>query len=87
MSALRRLVPALVAGGVMLFTAAGCQWHDGTCYVDKVFTSYTERLGVDYRTTTNSSGATVTLKMDVYSPPATDRASNRPAVIWGFGGA
>jgi acetyl esterase/lipase len=87
MSALRRLVPALVAAGVMAFTVVGCQWPDGTRYVDKVFTSYTERLGVDYRTTTNSTGATVTLKMDVYSPPTTDRARNRPAVIWGFGGA
>jgi acetyl esterase/lipase len=71
----------------MASTAVGCQWPDNTRYVDAVFSSYTEKLGVDYRTTTNSSGASVTLKMDIYSPPASDTARNRPAVIWGFGGA
>lgn len=86
MRRLRGLLPALLAVGLIAVTATGCRWPAGTRYVDEVFGTYTEQLGITYRTAKNASGANVTLKMDVYLPPATDRARNRPVVIWGFGG-
>ena len=81
----RRLVPAIV-GLALLLTAVGCEWPDNTRYVDQVFATVTTTNDVTYRETTDAQGNPVTLKLDVYRP-ANDTATNRPAVIWGFGGA
>jgi acetyl esterase/lipase len=54
-------------------------------YLAGVFDDVEVRDGLVYRTTTNSRGQTVDLKLDVYEP-AGDRASLRPAIVWMFGG-
>jgi acetyl esterase/lipase len=82
----RRLVPALVGLALMAATAVGCQWPDGTRYVDTVFGSTTTTRDIPYRTTTDYQGNPITLKLDVYRPQG-DTRTDRPAVIWGFGGA
>jgi acetyl esterase/lipase len=81
---LRRIVPAL-AGLALLVSATGCDWPEGTRYVDKVFDTYTTTADVTYRTTTDFQGNTVDLKLDIYQP-AGDTASQRPAIMWMFGG-
>jgi acetyl esterase/lipase len=86
MRTLRRLVPALVVVAVLATTAAGCDWPEGTRYVHPVFTSVTTTKDIPYRTTTDYQGNPITLKLDVYRPQG-DTVTNRPAVIWGFGGA
>lgn len=88
MRQLGRGVPAL-AGVVMAATAAvGCQWPDGTRYVDHVFAAEQVRVTTDitYDTVVDSQGQQITLELDVYAPPAGDTVTERPAVIWGFGG-
>jgi acetyl esterase/lipase len=35
----------------------------------------------------NISGQTITLKLDVYSPPASDAVTSRPAIVWVHGGS
>jgi acetyl esterase/lipase len=83
-TALRRLGPALLA--LALFgSAAGCDWPAGTRYVQRVFEATDVTRDIVYRTTTNAAGQTVQLKLDIYTPRG-DTATNRPAVIWGFGG-
>jgi acetyl esterase/lipase len=86
MRTLRRLVPALVVVAVLATSAAGCNWPDGTRYVHQVFGNVTATKDVPYRTTTDYQGNPITLKLDVYRPQG-DTATDRPAVIWGFGGA
>jgi acetyl esterase/lipase len=88
MRQLRRGVTALVGLAVVATTAAGCEWPDGTRYVDTVFAADQVRVTTDvtYDTVTNSQGQQITLELDVYSPPAGDTVTERPVVIWGFGG-
>ncbi|MGZ4799997.1 MAG: neocarzinostatin apoprotein domain-containing protein [Acidimicrobiia bacterium] len=56
-----------------------------TRYLAPVFDNVDVTDGVVYRHTTNSHGAPVDLALDVYRP-AGDTATNRPAVMWMFGG-
>jgi acetyl esterase/lipase len=85
MTALRRVASA-VAGLTLLATAvAGCEWPDGTRYVDVVFDATDASMGVVYRTTTNSAGQQVELKMDIYRPRG-DTETERPVQMWMFGG-
>ena len=56
-------------------------------YRDEVFTSVVKTSDVEYGTAVvRSSGATVSLRLDVYSP-AGDSATGRPAIIWVHGGS
>lgn len=82
----RRLVPAIVGLALLAMTAVGCDWPDNTRYVDPVFGAVTTTRDITYRDTTDAQGNPVTLKLDVYRPE-NDTATDRPAVIWGFGGA
>jgi acetyl esterase/lipase/putative cell wall-binding protein len=54
-------------------------------YRDDIATSATKTSDVTYRTATNRSGASVTLKLDVYEP-AGDTVTSRPVIIWVHGG-
>lgn len=54
-------------------------------YRDAIASTVTKTSGITYRTATNRSGASVTLKLDVYEP-ADDTVSSRPAVVWVHGG-
>jgi acetyl esterase/lipase len=87
MKTARRLVPAIVGLALLAMTAVGCDWPDNTRYVDPVFTNVTTTKDITYRNTTDAQGNPVTLKLDVYRPENDKVTSNRPAVIWGFGGA
>lgn len=55
-------------------------------YRDQVFTSVTTTSDVTYGAATNLSGQSVTLKLDVYTPPGADPVTQRPAVVWVHGG-
>ena len=54
-------------------------------YRDDVATSVTKTSDITYRTATNRSGTSVTLKLDVYEP-ADDVVTSRPAIVWVHGG-
>ncbi len=54
-------------------------------YLSPVFDNVDLTEGIVYRSTTNSHGDPVDLKLDVYQP-AGDTAPLRPAVMWMFGG-
>jgi len=82
----RRLMTAVAAVAVAAGTLAGCDWPEGTRYVDVVFDGYEATTGIPYRTTTTHTGEPITLHLDVYEP-AGDTAEQRPVVMWMFGGA
>jgi acetyl esterase/lipase len=82
---LRRLVPALL-GLALLASSAGCDWPEGTRFVDRVFTEVEVTEGVSYRSTTNFRGEPVDLKLDIHEPVG-DTREERPVVMWMFGGA
>src|SRR5690606_1167141 len=65
---------------------AGCDWPEGTRYVDVVFEGYEATTGIPYRTTMTHTGEPITLRLDVYEP-AGDTAEERPVIMWMFGGA
>jgi dienelactone hydrolase len=54
-------------------------------YLAPVFDAVDMTEGIAYRSTTNSRGQAVELKLDVYRP-AGDTATKRPVVMWMFGG-
>ncbi|HET6949816.1 MAG TPA: alpha/beta hydrolase [Acidimicrobiales bacterium] len=79
------MLPAVLGLTLVATTVAGCDWPAGTRYVHPVFTSVERTNGVVYRNTTTWDGQPVALRMDVYRP-AGDTATDRPAVVWLFGG-
>jgi para-nitrobenzyl esterase len=56
-------------------------------YRDPIFTTVVKTADITYGSAVNLSGATVTLKLDEYSPPATDTITGRPAIVWVHGGS
>jgi acetyl esterase/lipase len=86
----RRRLAAAVLGvalaGAPTLTAAGCEWPEGTRYVDKVFTDVDVTRDVVYRRTTTYDGWAVDLRLNVYEPRGDTRAE-RPVVMWMFGGS
>lgn len=86
MGALRRLLPALLGLGLLASTLASCEWPDGTRYVDVVFEDVEITRDVVFHSTTTWQGEAIDLKLDIYQP-AGDTATERPAVMWMFGGA
>lgn len=60
----------------------GC---DGKRYIDDVFPNVTKTT-VTYGFNINTLGQNQELKMDVYTPDG-DTLSNRPVIIWAFGGS
>jgi acetyl esterase/lipase len=83
----RRLIAAL--GGLALLASvsmAGCEWPEGTRFVDHVFDEVDITRDVVYRSTTDYTGQPVDLRLNVYQPRGDTRAE-RPVVMWMFGGA
>jgi len=85
MRALRRVASAVAGAALLATTFTGCDWPEGTRYVDQVFPQVDASLGVAYRTTTNAAGQQVQLRMDIYEPQG-DTAAERPVMMWMFGG-
>lgn len=85
---LRRLVPAIVGLGLVASTVAGCEWPEGTRFVDRVYAESEIEVTTDvvYRNTTKFDGTPVALELDIYEP-RDDTRSERPVVVWMFGGA
>jgi carboxylesterase type B len=76
--------------------AAGCDFPNivppGTApqrYRDPVFTAaqIAKTSNVTYGSAQNLSNQTVTLKLDVWTPPASDTVTKRPAIVWIHGGS
>jgi acetyl esterase/lipase len=86
MRAVRRVVTGLAGLAMIATGVTGCQWPDGTRYVDEVFEQVDVTRDITFDTVTDSTGQQVTLELDVYTPRG-DTATDRPVVIWGFGGA
>jgi acetyl esterase/lipase len=82
---LRRLLPALLGLALVAGTLTSCDWPDGTRYAKPVFTQVEQTTGILYRTTTTWNGQPIPLSLDLYRPVG-DTATNRPAVVWLFGG-
>jgi acetyl esterase/lipase len=83
----------LILAATVVLVAAGCDYPNldpsgdaPVRYRDTVFDSVTTTADVTYGTATNLSNQSVTLKLDVYSPPASDPVTKRPAVVWVHGG-
>jgi carboxylesterase type B len=86
----------LVAVAALAVIAAGCDYPNlapsGTApvrYRDPIFTAgqVLKTTDVTYGSAQNASGQTVTLKLDVYAPPASDTVTQRPAIVWVHGGS
>ncbi len=84
----------LFLAAAVALVAAGCDYPNidpgGAApvrYRDPIFNSVTTTSDVTYGTATNLSNQTVTLKLDVYRPPASDTVTSRPAVVWVHGGS
>ncbi len=84
----------LLAAAALVVVGAACDFPNlnppGTApvrYRDAIFTSVVQTSNVTYGSAVNLSGQTVTLKLDVYAPPATDTITSRPAIVWVHGGS
>ena len=87
----RRIIIAVAALAVL---AAGCDYPNivppGTAplrYRDPLFTTVVKTADVTYGSAKNLSNQTVTLTLDVYTPPASDTVTSRPAIVWIHGGS
>ena len=63
--------------------------HRAQRYRDPIFTAaqIAKTSDVTYGSATNLSSQTVTLKLDVWTPPASDTVTERPAIVWIHGGS
>jgi acetyl esterase/lipase len=86
----------LIAVATLAVIAAGCDLPNlvppGTApqrYRDPIFTAdkVMKITNVVYGSAQNIAGQTVTLTLDVYTPPASDAVAERPAVVWIHGGS
>jgi acetyl esterase/lipase len=97
---LRRLVPIVAGLGLVASTFAGCEWPEGTRFVDRVYTETQIEVhrNILYRETTDYLGQPKQLYLDIYEPrrpedgeqpsdQAPETRSERPVMMWMFGGA
>jgi carboxylesterase type B len=86
----------LVAVAALAVVAAGCDFPNinppGSApqrYRDAIYTAaqVVKTADVTYGSAEDLSHTTITLKLDVYAPPASDRVTRRPAVVWIHGGS
>src|SRR6185437_9827235 len=85
---LNRLLPALVcfalAGTALAAAPSGAAAK--VRYKDAMFSSVTKKTDIVYGTATNAQKHKVTLTFDLYAPPAADKVTRRPAIVWVHGG-
>jgi len=86
MKRLRRVVPAVLGVALLASTLTSCEWPEGTRYVHEVFDAYDTTAGITYRSTTTNTGQPIDLKLDIFEPRG-DTETERPVVMWMFGGA
>jgi acetyl esterase/lipase len=55
-------------------------------YRDDVFTTVTRQPNIRYASAVDQTGATVTLRLDMYTPQG-DTVTRRPAIVWVHGGS
>jgi len=86
----------LIAVAALVVVAAGCDFPNldpqGAApvrYRDQIYSlaQVVKTSDVTYGSAQNLSNQTVTLKLDVYAPPASDPVTKRPAIIWIHGGS
>jgi carboxylesterase type B len=86
----------LIAVAALAVIAAGCDYPNivppGTApqrYRDPIFTAdqIVKTSDVTYGSAQNLANQTVTLKLDAWTPPASDTVTKRPAVVWIHGGS
>jgi len=86
----------LIAAAALAVIAAGCDFPNvappGTApqrYRDALYTSgqVVKTADITYGTANNLSNQPITLKLDVYGPPASDPVTKRPAIVWIHGGS
>jgi para-nitrobenzyl esterase len=84
----------LLVVAALVVIGAGCDYPNilppGTApvrYRDNIATTVAMTSDITYGSAVNLSGQTITLKLDVYSPPATDKVKSRPAIVWVHGGS
>jgi acetyl esterase/lipase len=83
-----------LALAVLVVVAAGCNLPGiappgagPLRYRDPIFTTVVKTTDITYGTATNLSKQTVTLKLDMYQPPSSDKITSRPAIVWVHGGS
>jgi acetyl esterase/lipase len=83
----------LIVVAALAVIGAGCEVPDilppGAApvrYRDAIFTSVVKTSDITYGSAKNLSNQTITLKLDIYKPPASDTVKSRPAIIWVHGG-
>lgn len=81
----RRLAAGVTGLALLVATAAGCDWPEGTRFVHEVFTEVDVTRDVVYRTTTTHDGQPIDLRLNIYEPRG-DTREERPVVMWMFGG-
>jgi para-nitrobenzyl esterase len=84
----------LIAALALVIVGAGCDVAQiipsGTAplrYRDQIFGTVAKSTDITYGSAVNLSNQTVTLKLDMYQPPATDTVTSRPAIVWVHGGS
>lgn len=88
---MRRWLVVFVSALLLIAVAAACSPLDtppGTAplrYRDAVFSSVTKTSDITYGSAVDQTGATVTLKLDMYQPTG-DTVTQRPAIVWVHGG-
>jgi acetyl esterase/lipase len=89
-----RLNRLIVVAAALVVVGAGCDFAQITPsgagplrYRDPIFTSVVKTTDVTYGSATNAENQTITLTLDVYQPPAIDKVTSRPAIIWAHGGS
>jgi predicted esterase len=55
-------------------------------YRDAIFSTNVVAKDIQYGTAPDGQGNPVALKLDLYTPPASDTQTNRPALVWVHGG-
>jgi acetyl esterase/lipase len=83
----------LALATVLLLVATGCNFRTRPIpgdaplrYRDLVFSNVTTTSNLTYGSAVNQSGATVTLRLDLYEPTG-DTVEHRPAIVWVHGGS
>ena len=84
----------LLVVAALVVIGAGCDLPNilppGTApvrYRDNIATTVAMTSDITYGSAVNISGQTITLKLDIYSPPASDTVTSRPAIVWVHGGS